>query len=91
MKKLPTDNESLENACILTSDNSNATWCLICDPCAKIIDWIEGYFSPVGNKESSDALHEEDHKSHLVQVQYSVCYLYLDCVLGILYIYATNN
>ena len=40
-KNLPTDDFSLEQSCLLTSEH--ATWCLICDPIAKTIDWLSKY------------------------------------------------
>ncbi|XP_077973667.1 uncharacterized protein LOC120348568 isoform X2 [Styela clava] len=69
MKKLPTDNQSLENACVLAAMESNMTWCLICDPTTKIVDWINGYFSPDMSKENHDDVPEEP-TPHLVQVLY---------------------
>ena len=41
MKKLPVDEFTLDQTCLLTAEHS--TWCLICDPNAKVITWLSGY------------------------------------------------
>ena len=41
MKKLPTDDFTLDQTCLLTSEHS--TWCLVCDPMAKVISWLSSF------------------------------------------------
>nr|CAB3238692.1 dynein heavy chain 8, axonemal-like [Phallusia mammillata] len=40
-KKLPVDIFTLDQACLLTAQH--ATWCLVCDPVAKIVNWLSDY------------------------------------------------
>jgi len=40
-KKLPVDYFTLDQACLLTAEH--ATWCLVCDPVAKVVNWLERY------------------------------------------------
>ncbi|CAK8694917.1 unnamed protein product [Clavelina lepadiformis] len=40
-KRLPVDGLTLDQTCLLNAEH--ATWCLVCDSVAKIIDWLKGY------------------------------------------------
>lgn len=71
IKKLPIDTQALENACILTAGESNMNWCLVCDPSAKIIDWITGYYSQDMSLENQEN-QVVDETPELVQVLYKV-------------------